>query len=85
MTILKKIDAISAGKIIGMIGLIIGLIAGIILAIVAITNGSVLNAISALILTPIMYGISGFIGGLIEAFIFNLAADKIGGLEIELE
>lgn len=34
---------------------------------------------------PIMYGIAGFIGGLIQAFIYNLAAGFIGGLRVETE
>jgi hypothetical protein len=35
------------------------------------------------IAAPIFYGVMGFIGGLISAALFNLAAGFVGGLEIE--
>lgn len=41
--------------------------------------------IGAVILFPIMYGILGFIAGLVSAFLFNLAAKFTGGLEIEVQ
>lgn len=34
---------------------------------------------------PILYGIMGFIGGVVMAFIYNLAAKWIGGVEVEVE
>jgi hypothetical protein len=39
--------------------------------------------IAAVIILPIFYGVLGFIGGLITALLFNLAAKYTGGLEIE--
>ena len=38
-----------------------------------------------MVLLPILYGIFGFIGGLIQAFIYNLAAGFVGGIRIETE
>ena len=38
----------------------------------------------AIVAAPIFYGILGFIGGLISAFFFNLAAKYAGGLELEV-
>lgn len=38
-----------------------------------------------LILFPIMYGIGGFIGGLIMGGFYNLTSKWIGGLEFEFE
>ena len=34
---------------------------------------------------PVMYGIFGFLGGLIQALIYNLAARFVGGLRVETE
>ena len=34
---------------------------------------------------PIFYGVMGFIGGILSAFLFNLAAGFVGGLEIETQ
>lgn len=39
----------------------------------------------AIIALPIFYGIFGFIGGAIQAFIYNLAAKFVGGLVIETD
>ncbi|MFH1978123.1 MAG: hypothetical protein ABIJ92_02255 [Candidatus Aenigmatarchaeota archaeon] len=39
----------------------------------------------AVIVVPILYAISGFIGGVIVAFFYNLAAGKIGGIEMDLQ
>jgi hypothetical protein len=37
------------------------------------------------ILFPVFYGILGGLGGLLVAFLYNLVAQFIGGLEITLE
>ena len=46
--------------------------------------GSALFGIGAIIILPIVYGAFGFIGSLIGAFLFNLAAGITGGVEIEV-
>jgi hypothetical protein len=40
--------------------------------------------VGAIICFPVMYGAMGFIFGAIGAFIYNLVAQMIGGVEIEL-
>jgi len=44
---------------------------------------SMLMGAGAIIILPIVYGIFGFIGGLIYAALYNLVAKWTGGLEIE--
>ena len=41
--------------------------------------------IAIMIFAPILYGIMGFIGGLIAAFIYNFAVRFTGGLRMEFE
>lgn len=41
--------------------------------------------LAAVIVLPILYGVLGFIGGIISAFFFNLAAKYAGGLELEVQ
>lgn len=41
--------------------------------------------LAAVIVLPILYGVFGFIGGIISAFFFNLAAKYAGGLELEVQ
>ena len=45
----------------------------------------VAGGIGMVIFLPIMYGIFGFIAGAIGAFIYNLVAGVVGGIEIEVE
>jgi hypothetical protein len=44
-----------------------------------------LFGVGAIILLPIFYGILGFIGTLIAATLFNVAARMTGGVEIEVQ
>jgi len=44
-----------------------------------------IGGIGALIFLPILYGIVGFISGAIGAFVYNLVAGVVGGIEIEVE
>ena len=37
------------------------------------------------LLLPFLYGAMGFIGGVISAFIYNVVAKWIGGIEVEVE
>ncbi|MBK1877100.1 DUF3566 domain-containing protein [Pelagicoccus mobilis] len=38
-----------------------------------------------LIIAPIMYGVMGFVAGIIGAFLYNLIAKWLGGIEVEVE
>lgn len=41
--------------------------------------------VGAIIILPICYAILGFIGGLIGAVVYNLAAGMMGGLELDIQ
>ncbi|HRO28218.1 MAG TPA: hypothetical protein PK743_06485 [Luteimonas sp.] len=96
--IIKKLDVLSVGKITGVIAAAFGLLAGLILLVfggmlagLAGSSGegnpllAVGGGIFGVIALPIIYGFFGFIGGLIQALIYNLAAGVIGGIRIETE
>jgi hypothetical protein len=52
----------------------------------ALGGGMVIGmGLAAVVIAPIVYGIFGFIGGVISAFFFNLAAKYAGGLELEVQ
>lgn len=38
-----------------------------------------------IIIAPIMYGIMGFLVGVVGAFVYNLVAGWVGGIEVEVE
>ena len=67
----------------------VGLIAGILYSFGGaiydlLTTGTAL-AFLALIGMPILFATFGFMVGLIEAFLYNLFARRIGGIELEIE
>lgn len=47
--------------------------------------GSIVIGLVIMVAVPIFYGILGFIGGMIGALVYNLAASVVGGVRFELE
>ena len=41
--------------------------------------------LAMVIIFPVMYAVMGFIGGIIAAFIYNIVAKIVGGIEVEVE
>ena len=93
MKVIKKLGILSVAKIQGIIMAFIGLIYGILYSLFgniseSFTEAGVVGAglgFVGIIILPIMYGVFGFIGGAVIAFLYNIAAEKIGGIEIELK
>lgn len=97
MTKVKKFGALSVGKICGLVYAVIAFIIGFFVTVFALISvatatgeeksafGSILFGVGAIIFLPILYGVLGFIGGVISAWIYNVAARWIGGIEVELE
>ncbi len=96
MMVVKKIGVLSCAKIqavvLAILGLIIGVLYGIIGFFIALAAphefGSNFPAVIFVlmpIIMPIFYGILGFISGAIGAFVYNIVAKWIGGLEVEIE
>ncbi|OGI12125.1 hypothetical protein A3K64_02205 [Candidatus Micrarchaeota archaeon RBG_16_36_9] len=94
--VIKKFDILSVAKLHGLIGAIIGFVLGLFIAIFAGIAGAFASALGsaggfgiagfgilAIIVAPIMYGLIGFIGGAVGAFLYNIVADKIGGVSFE--
>lgn len=95
--VIRRFDAVSLGKIFGVIYGGLGLLIGGVVTLVALAGSSVAAAaerspvplvgvffgVGAIVLLPLLYGALGFVGGLIWAGLFNLAARVTGGLVIE--
>lgn len=93
--VIKHIDVLSVAKITGIIAAAFGLFFGVIFFLFSSLFGAILGnhgggtamfgGIAGIFLLPILYGIFGFIGGLIQAFVYNLASGFVGGVRIEVE
>ena len=92
MTVIQSIEIISWAKIHALFGIVFGLIYGILFAILGSAIGATFDmpgattlGLLSIIVFPIIFGIMAFICGAIMAFLYNIFASKIGGIEIELK
>jgi hypothetical protein len=91
--VIKSVNVLKLGIFQGAMMAAFGLIVGLFMFMFSSMLGSMGNhgalgfigGIGALIFLPIMYGIFGFIAGVISAFLYNLIAGVVGGIEIEVE
>jgi hypothetical protein len=40
--------------------------------------------VGAIVVLPILYGVAGFVGGILGAAIYNVIASIVGGIEFEI-
>lgn len=91
--ILRRLGVLSLAKVYAVLFAIFGLIMGIVVAITAVIAGSVVGfgwfgaglGVLAIIVLPIMFALIGFIMGAVSAFLYNVVAGWVGGVEITFE
>ena len=94
--IIKRFEPLSVGKVAGLLYGAMGLVVGVIVSLAATIGGLAghdtfgalaggLVGIGAVVLLPILYGGLGFVVAIIAAWLYNLAAGFVGGIEIELK
>jgi hypothetical protein len=81
---LKSFNIVATAKVAGALYLILGEVGGVIFALTALLHGRPIRALLALIFFGAIYGILGFIITAITAWLYNLIAAQIGGIEVEL-
>lgn len=96
--VIKRINPMSAAKVGGLLGLFLGLVIGACFSLIAMVAGGAaaaadepgrgalfggLMGIGSIIFFPLFYGVIMFVGGAIQALLYNVAAKYTGGLEIE--
>lgn len=88
---LKRIGVWSAGIFGGAAGVIGGLVGGGIFFLLSMAGAQLGNqgpqalgmGAGALVFLPLLYGFFGFIGGLLNAYVYNIVAGLSGGIEME--
>ena len=96
--VIKRVSPMSFAKIEGAMGVLMGLLIGLFFAAGASLFTSIASrdtgssglgfmgaafGVTAIIVMPIVYGVCGFIFGLIGAVLYNWVAGMVGGIEIE--
>ena len=97
--ILKSIGVLSCGKMMGIVYAILGLVVGGFFALFSLAGVAFQQApdgnarmmpfmafgAAAVVILSILYGIIGFIGGIILALLYNAVASVVGGLELDFQ
>lgn len=94
---MKRVGPLSAAKLAGVVYALGGLLAGGLISLVSIVGAGIglsqgdgqfpgmLFGAGAIIILPVCYGALGFITTLIGAWLYNVVAGMVGGVEIELQ
>jgi hypothetical protein len=94
--VIKRFEPLSVGKVAGVLYAAMGLVVGLIVSLATTIGGLAgrsefsalaggLVGIGAIILLPIFYGVLGLIVAVIAAWLYNLAAGFVGGIEIDVQ
>lgn len=92
--VVRRIGVVSVGKVYGAISAAIGLLIGIAFALASMVgaglsgdDGAMFGAVfgvGAIVLFPLIYGVMGFLGGMLGAALYNVFAGAVGGVSVEL-
>ncbi len=94
MTKVKRLGVLSVANVSAIVSAIVGLIARLLMTLfsaLASAFGGDFDPMGfglgffGIILFPILYGVLGWIGGVICAALYNLGARWVGGIQVELE
>lgn len=94
--IIRRIGPLSCAKIAGTLYAAMGLIIGAFFSIAAIVGGfaaadsgeaafAAIFGVGAVVLLPLFYGVLGFVTTLIAAWLYNVVAGVVGGIEIQTQ
>ncbi|MGD8395368.1 MAG: hypothetical protein PVF43_07820 [Candidatus Eiseniibacteriota bacterium] len=96
--IVRRIAPLSLARIVGLLYAIIGILAGGLVALFSLFGAAIgaanesggafisgLFGIGAIFFMPVLYGVLGFVGGLLVGWLYNVVAPVVGGLELTLE
>jgi hypothetical protein len=91
---LRSVGVLSCAKIFAVVQAAVGVVIGFCVLVFGVVGAALLPGQQKLgmlgiivisVFMPIFYGILGFVLGAIWAFVYNLTAQSIGGLELELD
>lgn len=95
---LKRVGPWSVARVFGTMYAAMGLIFGALFACIALLGGSLaprngddgaafsaLFGVGAIVLLPVFYGVLGVVFGALSAWLYNVFAGMVGGIEVQLE
>jgi hypothetical protein len=93
MYTIKSIGVLSTAKLMGLCYFAFGLLLSPIFLLLGLVQqiagtrepAGAIAGVAVAVMLPFFYGVIGFISGAVGAFIYNLFANWVGGIEIELK
>lgn len=91
---IKRITPLQLGKILAVLYGVGGLLAAPVFLLIGLAGSAsgqntavpaVLGGVVGAVLAPVIYAIMGFLIGVVGAFVYNLVAGWLGGIEVEVE
>ena len=94
--VINRIGPLSCAKIAGILYLFLGLVIGAAFSLAALAGGfatdtpemgvmGALIGVGSILFIPLLYGGIGFFSALIGAWLYNLMASFVGGLQLDVE
>ncbi len=94
--VIKRIGPLSLAKISGTVYAILGLVFGAMFSVASLAGGfgsdtaegmglGAMMGIGALFAFPVGYGVLGFVTSLIGAWLYNILASVVGGIELDVQ
>lgn len=85
---MKKLKSLGVGSVFRVslvLGAVAGALVGVVLMIADLLDHRVMEGIVTLFLAPILYGVLGAVINALMAKIYNVVAERMGGIEIDIE
>lgn len=85
---MKKLNSIGVSSVFRLslvLGGVAGLLVGCVLLVMDFIDGRFLEGAVTLVLAPVLYGVLGALVNALMAWIYNLVAARLGGIEIEID
>jgi hypothetical protein len=93
--VINRVGPLSCAKVAGALYAALGLLGGAVVSLLWMggmfgygdAEGAAMGAmfgVGAIIVLPILYGCGGFIGAAISAWLYNLIAGAVGGVEVDV-
>jgi hypothetical protein len=94
---LRRVGPWSVAKVLGTMYAAMGLIFGAVFALIAVIGGSIAReasgagafgamfGVGAIVLLPLFYGVGGVVFGALSAWLYNVFAGMVGGIDVQLE
>jgi hypothetical protein len=94
--VIRRIGPMSCARISGTLYAVMGLILGAVFSVAALAGGfsaesaeeagfAAVFGVAAVIVLPLVYGGIGFLATFIFAWLYNILADVVGGIELDLQ